>query len=130
MKLETFLTEVCGPKGYHLAELLVVNPYPVPDFFRDVAKALRPKHCVLVVDDGWPPSRIEAVQRVLRRAKVRATIHRVQAPESGALVHAKLYLFRWQNPTGNRQLRKLYFGSANASPQGFGVVVKEKRTLS
>ena len=43
MDVKEFLHEVRGPRDYHLAELLVVNPYPVAEFFTAIAKGLRPK---------------------------------------------------------------------------------------
>lgn len=120
MDVKEFLHEVRGPRDYHLAELLVVNPYPVAEFFTAIAKGLRPKRCVLVVDDGWPQVRLDGVIDTLRRRKVVVTIRRVTPIDRCGLVHAKLYLFVWKNQQGTKRSRRLYFGSPNASPQGFG----------
>jgi hypothetical protein len=109
-----------GRRGYRLSQLVIVNPYPVAEFFQEITRLLKPERCVLLVDDGWPPLRVDHITEVLRKAKVLSSVYRVQASTAGGLVHAKMYFFRWRSISGNNRVTKLFWGSPNASAQGFG----------
>ena len=97
VNLRTFAREAHGPKGYRLSQLVIVNPYPVAEFFQEITRLLKPERCVLLVDDGWPPLRVDHITEVLRKAKVLSSVYRVQASTAGGLVHAKMYFFRWRS---------------------------------
>ena len=105
--------------GWKPIEALIVSPYVEAEFFRRIARDLRPKRLHVVIDDG---SRREDRQTVLDA--VAGCGHRrppalaLKLGSARGLVHIKLFYVRWRTP-GGRRAHSLVFGSANATRQGF-----------
>lgn len=105
--------------GWKPIEALIVSPYVEAEFFRRIARDLRPKRLHVVIDDG---SRREDRQTVLDA--VAGCGHRrppalaLKLGSARGLVHIKLFYVRWRTPGGQRA-HSLVFGSANATRQGF-----------
>src|SRR5260370_4478392 len=65
-----------GP-GSVLTRLVIIGPYPTPDFFDLLPSELRvkPKSVLLVVDDGWSANYVEGIEERLARLRIE---HRVR----------------------------------------------------
>lgn len=109
-----------APENWRLHDLHIIAPYPTDGFFSDLIKHFKPENKLhLYVDDGWPDFKVEEIEKILIKEKVRYDeIKRITAQNS-RLVHAKIYFFKWKNDDGGC-IRHILIGSANASLSGFG----------
>ena len=90
-----------------LEKLVVVGPYPSTDFFKSIKQRFAPRDVLLVVDEGGGSSAVEKMVDTVRYACA-----------GRGMVHAKIYLAQWKLGGGKRR-RRLLWGSANASTNGF-----------
>jgi hypothetical protein len=132
VKLSGYLDDLLGGQ-YDVEEALVLGPYLTKGFFEQLIafstsrkKTIPRARLTLLADDGWDQRQLDEIQRLyLSRprgpCKPDVVIHRVAAPNSSGLVHAKILFLTLKNKASTYTKRILLIGSANASEQGFGV---------
>jgi hypothetical protein len=104
-----------GPSHPNLEELVVIGPYPSPEFFRRFFRDFKPARITLVFDgccDTETVNSILAVPEIRRSAQIRYGW-------CDGILHAKVYYVRWSDRTRANSLCKLIWGSLNASQNGF-----------
>jgi hypothetical protein len=99
-----------------LRRLHVIGPYPTEDFFRRVRDQLNPQEVLVVVDDGCNLDEVDRIGRVFNDKPFKV---RYASCVGSGLVHAKLYLAEWESATAPFTVRRLLWGSLNATRTGF-----------
>src|SRR5260370_5582024 len=100
-----------GPSHPILEELLVIGPYPSPEFFRKVLHQFEPRNLTLVIDAACDDAVLRAIGRLFPANKQ----PQVRFAWCGGIVHAKLYYLRWKQAATTNFICKLIWGSLNAS---------------
>ena len=103
--------------GWKAEAVLIISPYVEADFFRIMARRLRPKSLHVVIDDGCRREDRQMVADALHAGRYRRKPW-IKFGSARGLVHLKLFYMRWRTPAGSRA-HSLVFGSANATRQGF-----------
>jgi hypothetical protein len=105
-----------GPSHPILEELLVIGPYPSPEFFGKILHEFEPRNLTLVIDGACEDAVLRAIGKLFpanKQPQVRF------AWCGGGIVHAKLYYLRWKHAATTNFVCKLIWGSLNASQNGF-----------
>lgn len=109
-----------SPENWKLHDLHIIAPYPTDSFFNELINHFKPENKLhLYVDDGWPNFKVEDIENVLNKHRVKYDEIKRIAASNSKLVHAKIYFFKWKNDDGGC-IRHILIGSANASLSGFG----------
>src|SRR5438105_7160125 len=104
-----------GPSHPVLEELLVVGPYPTPEFFRRVIRQFEPRRLTLVVDGTCDDAVLSSIKKLFPADKQ----PHIRFAWCAGIVHAKIYYLRWRQAATASSLCKLIWGSLNASQNGF-----------
>ena len=112
-----------GPSYPILEELVVIGPYPSPEFFRTILDRFPPRKLTLVVDGACELGILDAVRSLCPQDNP----PEVRFGWCNGMVHAKLYYLRWKQPGNASCVSRLIWGSLNASQNGF---TRNAETLS
>lgn len=91
-----------------------MSPYVSASFFKTLL-AHKTSTIRLTTDAACPQRDRDAVVKVAKRK-----LADIGVGQCNGIVHAKLFLFHWQNKTTQRYRRFLLWGSSNATDGGFG----------
>lgn len=100
-------------RNYSLAKVEMLSPYLSDTFFNELKK-LKPKKVFILSDAGCSDDLIDSIKQSLGRQ-----LGDIKLAQCAGIVHAKCYLFHWQNKDTKRYKRLLLWGSCNATDGGF-----------
>lgn len=116
MKLED-LTNKClnenEKEQYTLKRVDILSPYISESFFKKLVE-LEPRKVYITTDAGCSSKIVEAVKKTLGNK-----LGKIKHAHCKGIVHAKCYLFIWENPTTKKCKRLFLWGSCNATDGGF-----------
>ncbi|MCA0851577.1 hypothetical protein, partial [Salipiger thiooxidans] len=97
-------------------------PYVEATFFERLIKTAKPRKLIVVVDDGCRRDDLNLIHDAAKKEGTRSrpkTVVTVLGSARG-LVHLKLIYSEMKKSSGRNKKRRIVFGSANATRQGFG----------
>lgn len=106
--------------NYKTETCLVITPYVEATFFEELIKSAKPRNLIVIIDDGCRRDDLELINDAAKSTGTRSrpkTVVTILGSAPG-LVHLKLVYSEMKSPTG-RSKRRIVFGSANATRQGF-----------
>ena len=114
--------DLLGPlKNHKIETCLVITPYVEATFFEKLIETAKPRRLIVVVDDGCRRDDLNLIRDAAKEAGTRRrpkTVVTVLGSTRG-LVHLKL-VYNEMKSSGGYKKRRIVFGSANATRQGFG----------
>lgn len=107
MSLSKIVEQMIGPdRGrFKLSEIDILTPYVSASFFRELF-ALKPAKVRLTTDIACPQRDLDAVASLAPRK-----LAQIRVGQCAGIVHAKLFLFHWQNKETLRVRHYLVWGS-------------------
>ena len=116
MNLASIVKHMLGDdrQMFRLAEVDILSPYVSASFFESLFTH-KPRTVRLTTDIACPQRDRDAIVEVAKKK-----LANIRVGQCNGIVHAKLFLFHWQNKTTQRYRRFLLWGSSNATDGGFG----------